>query len=197
MSRISILESRITTDLLLIWHWWLCPFFTVWLFWLWSVTALKSGTRASLTGWSNKQVAFCLLLPLSGSKHFKRGCPTVSPVLTICLLVACVQFLSFPSDKNCFYLHFLKKISQCNDLILMQVVILRLGKSSLWSGILPRRHSQVPQFCAQFHPTSDRLRQGVSEAAAWLVTFYYSLWSLRKGLGCPRLMKHQGVHQQW
>lgn len=138
-------------------------------------------------------VFYCIWVDLSA---YKEAALQSHPYWPSVSLVACVQFFSFPSDKNQLLPVFLK-ISQWNDLILMQV-ILRLGKSSLWPGILPSRHSRLPQLCAQFCLTSlERLRQGVSEAAVWLVTFYYGLWSLREGLGCPRLRPHQGVHQQW
>lgn len=137
-------------------------------------------------------VFYCLWADLS---TYKEAALQSHPYWPSVSLIACVQFLSFPSDKNQLPPVFLK-ISQWNHLILMQV-ILRLGKSSLRPGILPIRHSQLPQLCAQFCLTSlERLRQGVWEASVWLVTFYYGLWSLIEGLRCPRLSLHQEVHQQ-
>lgn len=102
---------------------------TAHLLWLCSVTTLNSGTSASLTGGSSKQVAV-FLLPLSRSKCSQRGCPAASPSLAICLLVACVlvQFFSFPSNNNQLLPVFLK-VSQQKDLIFMQVI------QRTWQGI--------------------------------------------------------------
>ena len=54
---------------------------------------------------------------------------------------------------------------------LMQV-ILKTKKSSWWPGLL------LQGILISLNPTCpalERLRQGVSEAAVWLLTFYYGL----------------------
>ena len=97
-------------------------------------------------------------------------------------------FFFFPLEKNQLQSVFLR-IWQWDYYFLMQV-ILRTKKSSWWPGPL------LQGILISLNPTCpalERLRQGVSEAAVWLVTFYYGLWWCRKYLGSLGRTRCQGI----
>ena len=69
-------------------------------------------------------------------------------------------------------------------------VILKTKKSSWWPGLL------LQGILISLNPTCpalERLRQGVSEAAVWLLTFYYGLWWRRKHPGSLGQTRCQGI----
>lgn len=163
------LESRITTDVSFIWLWWLCPF----LQFNCPVTGLQSGTNASLLDEAVSRWLFfffnCLWTDL---RVYKETTLQSHPYWPFVSLVVCVwvQFLSFPFDGYYLPPVFFKKISEHNDLILMQVTL------RVWQVIFIARPLAYQAFspssilCAQFCLTFlERLRQGISEATMCLL----------------------------
>ena len=148
------------------------PILTVQLFWFWLAIASKSGRGACLPRWIGRWllVFYCL----SGCRCLCRGCPAISPSWASVSLVACdlVQCFFFPLWRSTsFCLYFSESDSGMTYFSCKSFWGQR--KSSWWPGLLlPGILVSLSCVC----PVLERLRQGVSEAAVWLVTFYYGLW---------------------
>lgn len=143
--------------------------FTIQLFRFWPVIAFKSGMSAYLPGWIGRwlSVFHCLWVDLSAY---------IEAALQSLLRghVSCLWFDSVSFTREEQLLPVYLRIWQWNDLILTWQVI-------LCPGLLP------------LHPFCWRAQAGSFRRSCVLVTFYYSLWLLREGLGSPSLTHGQGV----